>query len=146
MKNYVITEKFEFVFKVTIPAESQEKARDIYGRNFSECPRTKEDLISACLNDSDLSRIQVRESNSPDVGRSGRNPFDGDPVLFEAMQFAVGFIQSECDPGNLTDSGNHAEHYFERHSDDRETLFRILADYRESLKATVEFRKNDVSA
>jgi hypothetical protein len=75
-----------------------------------------------------------------------RNPFDGDPVLHEAMQFAFAFIQSETDPLNLTDSGNHADHYFERHSDDRETLFRILADYRESLKATVQFHKENPSA
>jgi hypothetical protein len=146
MKNYVISENFEFTFKVTIPAESMEKAREIYGRNFSECPRTQEDLISACLNNSDPDLIQVRESNSPDVGRSGRNSFDGDPVLFEGMQFALAFIQSETDPSNLTDSGNHADHYFDRHSDDRETLFRILADYRKSLKATVESRNKDVSA
>jgi hypothetical protein len=75
-----------------------------------------------------------------------RNPFDGDPVIFDSFQLAVAFIQSETDPCNLTDSGNHADHYFDRHSDDRETLFRILADYRKSLKATVESRNKDVSA
>lgn len=75
-----------------------------------------------------------------------RNPFDGDPVLFDSFQLAVAFIQSETDPLNLTDSGSHADHYFDRNKEDRETLFRILADYRKSLKATVESRKNDVSA
>ena len=74
------------------------------------------------------------------------NSFDGDPVLFEAMQFAVGFIQSECDPGNLTDSGDHADRYFDRNKNDRETLFRILADYRQSLEATVKFHKENPSA
>jgi hypothetical protein len=146
MKNYVITENFGFMFKVTIPAESQEKAREIYGRNFSECPRTQEDLISACLNNSDPDQIQVRESNSPDVGRSVRNSFDGDLMLHEAMQFAIGFIQSECDPGNLTDSGDHAFRYFDRNKGDRETLFRILEDYRHSLNATVKFHKENPSA
>ena len=74
------------------------------------------------------------------------NPFDGDPVLHDAMQFAVGFIQSECDPENLTDSGDHADRYFDRNKGDRETLFRILADYRHSLIATVKFHKENPSA
>jgi hypothetical protein len=73
------------------------------------------------------------------------NPFDGDPVLFDAIQFALGFIQSETDPENLTDSGNHADLYFDRNKEDRETLFRILADYRHSLKATVPVRTFVVS-
>lgn len=65
------------------------------------------------------------------------NPFDRDPVLFEAIQWALGSIQSATDPENMTDSGNHADLYFDRNKEDRETLFRILAYYRDSLKATV---------
>lgn len=62
---------------------------------------------------------------------------DSDPVLFNAFQFAIASIQSESDPENMTDTGNHAEHYFERNPEDVETLFRILGNYRESLRATV---------
>lgn len=74
------------------------------------------------------------------------NSFDRDPVLFNAIQFALGSIQSETDPENLTDSGDHADRYFDRNKNDRETLFRILADYRHSLIATVNFHKENPSA
>lgn len=61
-KPYVVKETFTFTFEKTVDAMSEDEARNLYRQSLSECPRTIEDLVTSCLNDSDVSKIQVSES------------------------------------------------------------------------------------